>query len=83
MVGRHRFLRRRQLRAAMVEMVDLYTLTTHLVTPDVAEAPPVLGRYGALCGVDVSPSFFTRAPGNGYCQSCRTSVPTQRSVKVR
>lgn len=83
MVGRPRFLRRRQLRAAMVEMVDLYTLITHLVTPDVAEAPPVLGRYGALCGVDVSPSFFTRAPGNGYCQSCRTSVPTQRSVKAR
>ncbi|MGB8201494.1 MAG: hypothetical protein WCF33_17690, partial [Pseudonocardiaceae bacterium] len=30
MVGRHRFITRRQLRAAMVEMVDLYTLTTHL-----------------------------------------------------
>jgi hypothetical protein len=83
MRGRHRLLARRRLRAAMIEMVDIHTLITHLVTPDVAEAPPVQGRYVALCGVDVFPAPFTQVPGNGYCQPCRTSVPTQRWGKTR
>lgn len=82
MVGRHRFPTRRQLRAAMVEIVDIYTLTTHLVTPDNAATPGAWGHL-ALCGADVTPAVFTRPPGNGRCESCRASLPTQRSGKTR
>jgi hypothetical protein len=82
MVGRHRLLTGRQLRATMVEVVDICTLTTHLMTPGSAVTPGVRGHI-ALCGADVIPSHFTRPPGSGHCQSCRTSVPTQRSGKTR
>lgn len=82
MVVRHKFPTRRQLHAAMVEMVDICTLTTHLVTPDSAATPGARGHV-ALCGADVTPAVFTRPPGNGRCESCRTSLPTQRSGKAR
>jgi hypothetical protein len=82
MVGKHRLLTGRQLRATMVELVDLYTLTTHLMAPGSAVTPGFRGHV-ALCGADVTPSAFVQPPGDGHCQSCRTSVPTQRSGKTR
>lgn len=85
MVGRHRLLEGRRLRATLVPMVDIFSLVTHLVTPDGAAAGRAAkGRYVALCGVHVFPAEFTQPPGNGYCQSCRTSsIPPQRSGTAR
>lgn len=83
MSGRHKLLAGRRRRATLAEMVDVYTLITHLVTPDSAAAPGARGCHVALCGADVFPALFTQVPGNGYCQPCRTSVPTQRSGKTR
>lgn len=68
-------LARRRPQAALVEMVDIYTLVTHLVTPDDAGARRGAQGHLALCGTDVNPSSFSRPPGNGHCPSCRTSIP--------
>jgi hypothetical protein len=76
MTGKHRLLARRQPRA--IEIVDIYTLVTHLFTPDDDAARHGVRGHLALCGADVSPASFTRPPGNGYCQACRASIPTLR-----
>ncbi len=81
-MARHRLLTGRRLRTAMVEVVDMCTRTTHLMAPGSAVTPGVWGHL-ALCGANVIPAHFTKPPGNGYCQPCRESVPTQRSGKTR
>ena len=84
-MGRHSKVRHRNQVAprGMVEMVDIRTGQNHLVTPDAAavgrRAP---NRYLALCGADVLPAALID-PGTGYCWSCRTSIPSQRSSDAR
>jgi hypothetical protein len=66
---------------APLERVDPRTGITHLVTPDAAAAGRVRGgRYLALCGAEVIPAGMTE-PGRGHCETCRTAIPTQRTVR--
>jgi hypothetical protein len=79
--GRHRHstskhrLEKRQAdrQRRTIDMVDLRTGLTHLLTPDAAEAGLV-----ALCGRPVLPAALVD-PGAGYCWDCRSTVPSQRS----
>jgi hypothetical protein len=56
-----------------MNMVDLRTGLTHLLTPEAADAGLV-----ALCGLAVLPAALVD-PGTGYCWNCRSTIPTQRS----
>jgi hypothetical protein len=56
-----------------VDIVDLRTGLTHLLTPDAADAGLV-----ALCGLAVLPAALVD-PGAGYCWNCRSTIPNQRS----
>jgi hypothetical protein len=60
----------------MVDMVDIGTGTSHLLTPDATADPH--GRYPPLCGLDVLPAALVD-PGTGYCWDCRSSIPGPRS----
>jgi hypothetical protein len=80
-MAKHRLADRRTrarvpIPAHMVDMVDLGTGTSHLLTPDATADPH--GRYPALCGLDVLPAALVD-PGTGYCWDCRSSIPGPRS----
>jgi hypothetical protein len=62
--------------AHTVDMVDLGTGTSHLLTPDATADPTV--ATPALCGLDVLPAALVD-PGTGYCWDCRSSIPGPRS----
>lgn len=89
MMAKHRRLDRRRptlRRRCLVDMVDVRSLVTHLMTPDAAGAGlRPQGRYIALCGEDVIPASLTE-PGRGRCEPCvrmSFSIPNQRSGAVR
>lgn len=79
-MGRHSKIRHRTRHPApgrMVEMVDIRTGHTHLLTPDAAatgrQAPH---RYLALCGADIILAALID-PGTGWCWPCRSrTIPT-------
>jgi hypothetical protein len=83
MMAKHRRLDRRRptlRRRGFVDMVDVRSLLTHLMTPDAA-AEGLRSGYIALCGANVIPASLAE-PGQGRCEPCvRTSVsiPSQRS----
>lgn len=81
-MGKHSKVRHRTRHPAprgMVEMVDIRTGENHLLTPEAAAAGRrAEGRYLPLCGVDVLPAAVVD-PGRGYCWSCRSTIPNQRS----
>lgn len=85
-MGKHRKLRRHHHQLApprgMVEMVDIRTGDTHLLTPDAAAAGrQAAGRYRSLCGADILPAALVD-PGMGYCRPCRsTTIPTPRAAR--
>lgn len=86
MAKRRRLDRRRPTlrRRCFIDMVDVRSLLTHLMTPDAAAAG-LRGRYIALCGADVIPASLTE-PGQGRCEPCvriSVSIPNQRSGAVR
>lgn len=87
MMAKHRRLDRRRptlRRRCFIDMVDVRSLLTHLMTPDAAAAG-FRGRYVALCGADVIPASLTE-PGRGRCKPCvrmSVSIPNQRSEAVR
>lgn len=60
-----------------VDVVDLRTGPTHLLTPDAADAGLV-----ALCGRPVLPAALVD-PGTGYCWDCRSTIPSQSSGDIR
>ena len=69
------------LRPRLFAWVDLRTSITHFLTPDAAAAGRrSAGRYIALCGEDLIPASMTE-PGRGYCEPCRTSIPTQTTAR--
>jgi len=63
-----------------VEMVDVTTMQTHLLSDDAVTAGCRGGHYTALCGTDVIPAAMVE-PGRGYCRSCSSStpIPTQET----
>lgn len=80
-MAKHRLADRRArtqtpIPAHVVDVVDLGTGTSHLLTRDATADPH--GRYPALCGRDVLPAALVD-PGTGYCWDCRSSIPGQRS----
>jgi hypothetical protein len=87
MMAKHRRLGRGRptlRRRCVIDMVDVRTLLTHLMTPDAAAAGR-RGRYVALCGADVIPASLTE-PGQGRCEPCvrmSVSIPSQRFGAVR
>jgi hypothetical protein len=82
-VAQHRLTSRRT-RASLrhtVDMMDLRTGTTHLLTAAaVATGTNPQGRYVALCGADIIRADDLTDPGcRRYCWSCRSVIPRQRS----
>ena len=64
----------------MIEMVDIHTGDSHLLTPDAAAAGRrAPHRYLARCGTEIIPAALVD-PGTGrYCGPCRSStIPAQR-----
>jgi hypothetical protein len=74
-MGRHRLEKRHDAQRVRrtIDMVDLRTGLTHLLTPDAAAVGKV-----ALCGLAVLPAALVD-PGTGYCWRCRSRVPAQRT----
>ncbi len=69
---------------AVIDMVDVTSHLTHLMTPDALDAGRrPHGRYLALCGDLVLPAALVD-PGKGYCLPCRQPLlqtnarPTRR-----
>lgn len=82
MAGKHRLTGHRTItKRRGVEMVDIRSLVTHVLSDAAAVAGRRGGgRYIALCGAEVIPASLTAAPEGGYCGSC-VAIPTQRSTR--
>lgn len=81
MAGRHSIATRRRARA--LEMVEVSTHVTHLLTPQALDAGKrASGGYVAVCGSRVIPAP-TAEPGGSYCRSCTGAIPTRRSREAR
>ncbi|MGH3782014.1 MAG: hypothetical protein ACRDRO_15690 [Pseudonocardiaceae bacterium] len=85
-MGKHSKLRRHRHQltrpSGMVEMVDIRTGDTHLLTPDAAAAGrQATGRYRSLCGADILPAALVD-PGMRCCRLCRsTTIPAPRAAR--
>lgn len=85
MTGKHRLDGRRTRRHVItkrrtVEMVDVRTGQAHFLSDAaVAAGRRGGGRYFALCGAEVVPASITAGPERGYCRSCSTAIPSQRT----
>jgi hypothetical protein len=66
-----------------IQLIDLRTRVTHLMTPDAAIAGHgPRGHYLALCGAELIPTAMIE-PGCGYCLPCLSAYQlSQRTINT-